>query len=177
MQRKITSILCALLIASLSASTAQAGGSVGFGLGSLIADGTLWGFGNGDTVTLTGTGPALVMCVSPGGNAAPGQNRPLVTASGDASLGGDSTKKNGKSAVYVVAEPGSVSPEAAGCPNGNWRTQVVFVYYTTATITVYAADGSVNLIREYTCVTTANSATPQNTADGTIICTLVSESH
>ena len=169
MQRKITSILCALLIASLSASTAQAGGSVGFGLGSLIADGTLWGFGNGDTVTLTGTGPALVMCVSPGGNAAPGQNRPLITASGTESLDSNSSKK-GKSTIHVVAEPESVSWEAAGCPNSNWGVETVFVYYTTATITIG------NLTQVYDCITTPNSPTPQNTADGTITCTLVSSS-
>ena len=162
MRRKLISLICALAIAALSISTAAAGGNVRlsnvtFGLGSLISNGTLTGLGNTDvTVVLDATGTPVVMCTNQGGNQAPGQNPPKVSATGIQLLSGnDPVRKNGKSPFGAETnDPTMPSARLAGCPNDNWTAQIVFVYWTSATITILDTNSQVVLLKQnYVCTT------------------------
>ena len=188
MQRKITSILCALLIASLSASTAQAGGNVKlqsaptFNLGSLDVSGVLTGLGGystGVTVQLDAIGIPVVTCTTPGGNQAPGQNPPKVSASSQEYIDPQSISRKGKAPVAVSAEPASLilPGSQGGCPNDKWTAEIVFVYWTNATLTVTDNNSGAILLGplNYTCTTTRtpddDHGTPGDTMDdGTVSC-------
>jgi len=163
MNKKLTSILVALLLMALTTSTASAGGAVRltrveFSLGnSLDVSGILTGLGgytDGVTVELTAIGDPVVTCTSRGGNQAPGQNPSQVLASGVQLI----TKifKNGTAPVEVSAEP-TLTGTQAGCPNNNWTANIDFVFWTHATITVTdpSTDPDTVLLQQnYTCVTT-----------------------
>ncbi len=166
MQRKTPSILIALLAALLLTSTVFAGAikfsNVEFSLGSLIANGTMTGLGNDDVrVQLDASGFPQVICTNQGGNEAPGQNPPKVSASGDEILFGyDLTKKNGKSPFGVQTDdpPEFVDPIEYGCPNENWTAQIEFIFWTDATISVYDLYTDEFLAsQDYTCTTTLTS--------------------
>lgn len=138
-------------------------GGVIFSLGSLIANGALAGLGSTDvTVTLNATGVPVVSCSNKGGNQAPGQNPPKVSASGKQYLVHSTYTKNGKTSFFVeTSSPAPfTSAQQAGCPNNNWTAQIVFVYWTNATITVSStATGTVFIQQNYTCTTTRNPDT------------------
>jgi len=166
MQRKIPSIFIALLAAVLLTSTVFAGAikfsNVDFSLGSLIANGTLTGLGNDDVrVQLDASGFPQVICTNNGGNEAPGQNPPKVSASGDELLYGfDLSRKNGKSPFGVETNdpPEFVDPIVYGCPNDNWTAQIDFIFWTEATIYVYDLETNDLLAsQDYTCTTTLDS--------------------
>ncbi len=167
MRSKIFSILCVILIISLQATNASAGGSVrlsgvSFGLGSLIANGTLTGLGVTDvSVILDASGIPVVTCTNQGGNQASGQNAPKVSATGQKSLlGTDPVRKNGKSPFGVETQDPApfLSGSAGGCPNDNWTATIEFVYWTAATITVKSLPtGAILLKQDYTCTTTLTS--------------------
>src|SRR6266542_1623336 len=108
MQKKILSLLSALLVLTLLTSPVSAGGAVKlsgvqFSLGSLIANGTLSGLGNTDvSVVIDASGIPAVTCSNNGGNQVPGQSAPKISASGNQLLDGDSSvRKNGKSPFGV----------------------------------------------------------------------------
>ena len=174
MRRKILSFICVAAIICLQATSASARGAVKlsnvtFDLGSLISNGTLTGLGNTDvSVKLDASGVPVVTCTNLGGNQAPGQNPPKVSASGKASLyGTDPVRKNGKSPFGVeTSEPAPfVTGTVGGCPNDNWTATIDFVYWTHATITVNdLATGGLILKQDYTCTTTRTSVscTPVN---------------
>lgn len=138
-------------------------GSVVFSLGSLVANGALAGLGSTDvTVTLNATGVPVVSCTNNGGNQAPGQNPPKVSASGKQYLVHATYTKNGRTSFFVeTSSPAPfTSAKQAGCPNNNWTAQIVFVYWTNATITVSnTATGTVFIQQNYTCTTTRNPDT------------------
>lgn len=167
MKRKIPSILFALLAALLLTSTVFAGAikfsNVNFSLGSLVAQGTLTGLGNDDVrVRLDASGFPLISCTNHGGNQAPGQNPPKVSASGDELLFGfDLTRKNGKSPFDVkTVAPQVLDPIEYGCPNDNWTAQIDFIFWTDATISVYDLETQELLAsQDYTCTTTLTSVT------------------
>jgi hypothetical protein len=101
------------------------------------ATGSLAGLGNGNVlVTLafpnaTGT----TTCTSPGGNQSPGQN-PGVPApvSGSASFG---SPKNGNLSFTVTTNPpANPTPQAAGCPNGNWSASFNDITFGTGTLCI-----------------------------------------
>jgi len=176
MKKKLFSILTVMLIAALSTSTVYAAGfklTAGFKLGSLIADGFVSGIGNTDvTVVLDASGTPYVICSNQGGQQAPGQNPPSLSATGSQSIPADKTK-NGKTPFDVTAEsPTTLSGSQGGCPNDHWTGTVTFVFWNSATISVYSTSTGVLLIQQnYTCVTTANHIPPTSFTDGTVSCT------
>jgi len=169
MRRKILVVFLLIITISLQSTDGYAGGSVklsgvSFSLGSLIANGTLIGLGNTDvSVTLDASGIPVVTCTNQGGNQAPGQNPPKVSASGLATLYGvDLAQKNGKSPFEAETDEPSpfLTGLAGGCPNNNWAAEIDFVYWTEATITVKSLiTGAVLAQQDYTCTTTRTTVT------------------
>lgn len=165
MKRRIISVTTALLAAILLTSTVFAGAikfsNVTFNLGSLIANGSLTGLGNLQAkVLLDASGFPVISCTNKGGNQAPGQNPPKVSASGAQLISGlDLTKKNGKSPFSVeTKDPQFVDSVEYGCPNANWTAKVDFIYWTDATINVVdPATEEVLASQDYTCTTTLTS--------------------
>jgi hypothetical protein len=163
-KRKGFSILTAVMAAILITTTVFAGSirfSATFSLGSLVAKGDVVGVGNQDVkFVLEATGFPDVTCTNQGGNQAPGQNPPKVSASGEQLLfGDDEVRKNGKSPFGVeTVDPEFVDPITYGCPNASWTATVDFIYWTEATITVYDLHtGEFLRSQDYTCTTTLNS--------------------
>ena len=166
MHKKLFSIFSALLIAIFITSTVSAGPgvkfsrNVDFSLGSLIANGSLFRYGNLDMIVyLSASGDPLVTCTNQGGNQAPGQNPPKVSAAGEQSLPKDGeTTKNGKASFSVeTVDPQFVDALVFGCPNDNWTAEIDFIFWTDATITITDLSGNVLLTQDYTCDTTINS--------------------
>lgn len=173
MNRKLFSIVSMLLAVLLTTSTVAAGGNVKlsgvqFSLSSLVASGFASGLGNTDvSVELEAAGIPDVSCTNNGGNRAPGQNPPKVSASGTQYLIHETYTKNGRSPFNVETEeplPG-LTAEQLGCPNNNWTASIDFVYWTEATLSVYnTASGALLSQQDYTCVTTRYPASVQCTA-------------
>jgi hypothetical protein len=166
MKKVILSLVSGLLVAVVLFSNAFAGSGVRlsgvrFALGSLIANGAVSGIGNTDvTMVLVASGIPAVVCTNQGGNQVPGQSFPKVTAKGSQSLlGNDPLRKNGKSPFGVeTAPPPPLTWDQAGCPNSNWTAQIVFVYWTNATISVFdTATQALLLKQNYVCTTTKTS--------------------
>jgi hypothetical protein len=164
MNRKFSTILTFLLLLALSTSTVGAAGAIklsgGFRLGSLIFDGSMTGLGgyrDGVTVTLVGSGIPVVTCTNQGGNQAPGQNPPKVTANGTDYIGPQDITKKGKAPVGVETVDPVITGIQGGCPNDNWTATIDFVFWTNATITVTNnTSGVVEFTQNYNCVTTRN---------------------
>lgn len=169
MKRKIFSVLTALSAAILITSTVFAGAiklsRVTFSLGSLVANGKITGLGNQDVIVhLDASGFPLVTCTNQGGNQAPGQNPPKVSAGGQqALLGDDPSKTFGKYLFGVETEnPTELDAVEYGCPNDNWTASIDFVFWDEATISIKDLDGNELLTQDYTCTTTLTnvSCTP-----------------
>jgi hypothetical protein len=163
MKNKSSIVLTVLLISMLVTSTVFAGGAVKlsniqFSLGSLIASGFASGLGNTDvTVVLDASGVPAIMCVNYGGNSAPGQSYPKISATGQQTLDGDDPiRKNGRSPFLTETDdPETISWDEAGCPNSNWTGHIDFIFWTDATISVYdTASGALLQTQSYTCTTT-----------------------
>lgn len=166
MNKRVLSLLSGLLMAAVVFSTVFAGGgvklsSVTFSLGSLIAKGAISGIGNTDvSMILDASGIPAIVCTNGGGNQVPGQSSPKVSAEGTQTLlGNDPVRKNGKSPFGVETNPPApLTWDQAGCPNSNWTAQIVFVYWTNATISVYdLTTGALILKQNYVCTTTDTS--------------------
>jgi len=173
MKRKFYSIIGVLLVTLLMTSTAAAGGNVKlsgvqFNLSSLVATGFASGLGNTDvTVVLNAAGIPVVTCSNNGGNPAPGQNPPKVSASGAQFLIHQTYTRNGRSPFNVETEepqPGLTAKEL-GCPNNTWTASIDFVFWTEATLSVYDTATQALLAQQnYTCVTTRFPASVTCTA-------------
>jgi hypothetical protein len=172
MKKKLFSILSVLLIAALSTSTVSAASfklSASFKLGSLIAFGDAFGLGSTDvTITLNASGIPVVGCTNQGGNQAPGQNPPKVSASGSTEISADLIK-NGK-APYSV-EANIISPKLTakqmGCPSNSWTASINNVLWTNATLFMFrSSDGALLLRQDYVCDPALQTAT-------TVSCTQV----
>ena len=166
MNKRIVALTGSILIAILVFSTAFAGGGVrlsgvSFSLGSLITNGYVSGIGNTDvTMVLDASGIPAIVCTNYGGNQVPGQSSPKVSAQGSENLLGNSPlRKNGKAPYDVETNPPApLTWDQAGCPNSNWTAQIVFVYWTNATISVYdSLTGALLLTQNYVCSTTKTS--------------------
>ena len=141
-----------------------------FSLGSLIAEGLATGVGQADvTFELKAFGPADITCTNNGSNSVPGQSSPKLSATGQQQvLGSDPRTKNGRTPFTTETDdPETVAWNVGGCPNPNWIGHVDFIYWTNATISIYATStGELLLQQDYTCTTTrfpaAVSCTPVN---------------
>jgi len=104
---------------------------------TLTATGTLAGLGNEDiVVTVEATGSASTMCVSPGGNPAPGQNKVAVTVTGTQTISASEIKNGTVTFRVTTPEPRQPTGKEAGCPNDNWTATITDVTFTSATVTV-----------------------------------------
>lgn len=101
------------------------------------ATGSITGLGNGDViVTLsfpnaTGT----TTCSNKGGNQAPGQN-PATPAATSGSAFIDDPKNGNLSFTVNTAPPPNPTPQAAGCPNGNWTAAFDNITFGNGTLTI-----------------------------------------
>ena len=147
---------------ALGAAPAASGGNVNlsqvqFSLGSLIATGSVTGVGGysaGIRVELAATGTPVVTCTSPGGKQAPGRNPSRISAAGTEFVGPQDITKKGKAPLSVTAETTSITGRQGGCPNDSWKAEIVFVFWTSATISIYdAATGALLLRTNYVCTT------------------------
>ena len=105
---------------------------------TLTTTGKLAGLGNEDlkiTVSVTGIATKIT-CTNPGGNQAPGQNKPGVTASGTQTISRDEIKNGTVTIRVTTLEPAQLTPKQAGCPNNRWTARIDDVDFTSATITV-----------------------------------------
>ena len=101
------------------------------------ATGSITGLGNGDViVTLSfpdATGTTI--CSNKGGNQAPGQN-PATPAATSGSAFIDDPKNGNLSFTVTTAPPPNPTPQAAGCPNGNWTAAFDNITFGSGTLTI-----------------------------------------
>jgi len=110
----------------------------------LQASGALSGLGNEDVlITLTVEGAsASTTCTSPGGNAAPGQNKhDLGPLEGVVSIPASEIKNGNLNFTVATVAPTSPIPGAPGCPNPNWTETIDDVDFTGATATIAVTQG------------------------------------
>jgi len=109
----------------------------------LQASGALAGLGNGDvTIQLTITGAtATTTCTSPGGNAAPGQNKDNVTLTGAVTIPSNQIKNGNLDFTVTTVAPTSPIPGAPDCPNPNWTETINDVNFKGATATITVTQG------------------------------------
>ena len=166
-RRRLITILSLIFVLGLTTTTALAArprfsSVVDFSLGSLIAEGRLTGLGTQDVaVVLDATGIPVVTCTNQGGNQAPGQNPPKVSARGSQFLVHQKYTKNGSTGFEVETNnPTPLSAKKMGCPNDTWTATIDFVFWTKATINVRAdtETGAVLLSQDFDCVTTRTPA-------------------
>jgi hypothetical protein len=99
---------------------------------TLTVTGSVAGLGNEDVrVVVTATGSAVVDCVNPGGNIAPGQ-RKSVSVSGEQVI---TDVKNGRVNFSVTTTP--PAPPPGSCPNAQWTPILRDVEFTDADVAVY----------------------------------------
>jgi len=141
MKRTIITIFALLAVSSISTLVVLAD-SPHYKKGPTVVDngftatatGSLAGLGNGNViVTLNFPGATgTTTCTNPGGNQAAGQNPAADAATSGSQL--ITRVKNGTVAFAVTTDvPPNPSPQAAGCPNGQWTAafnNITFGYGT-----------------------------------------------
>jgi hypothetical protein len=112
---------------------------------TLTTSGKLAGLGNEDlkiTVAVTGIATKIT-CTNPGGNVAPGQNKPGVTASGSQTISSNQIKNGTVTIRVTTLEPSQLTPKQAGCPNNNWTARIDDVSFSSARITIVQGGATV----------------------------------
>ena len=153
MLKRSSLYLCALAVLALSAADAMAQNLhfVGRPTASVEGDtvvvrGKVAGLGNEDiTVTVEVDGEVVVLCINPGGNEPPGQNKEPFTAVESQTV--TPSAKNGQFTFQIVvdlAEAIQAAVDAHECPNPNWEKQAGDVTLDSATVTVEQGDQSVS---------------------------------
>ena len=154
MRRTTISLLTLLAVASIAVVAVWAanphykkGPSVVDNGFTATATGTIAGLGNGNVIATlnfpnaTGT----TTCTNPGGNQAAGQNPATPAATSGSQL---ITKvKNGTVSFAVTTDPPpNPTPQAAGCPNGQWTAAFDNITFGSGTLTVAQDDGTGNFV-------------------------------
>ena len=154
MRRKTITFLTLLAVASIAAVAVWAANphykkgpsTVDNGI-TATSTGTIAGLGNGNViVTLNFPGATgTTTCTNPGGNEAAGQNPATPAATSGSQL---ITKiKNGTVSFTVTTDvPPNPTPQAAGCPNGQWTAAFNDVSFGNGTLTVQQDDGTGNFV-------------------------------
>jgi len=116
------------------------GGTTSDSSRDVACTGELAGLGGGDlSVLTTAQGSATYLCINPGGNDAPGQNKVPGTSSGTPTITPGDQIKNGRAPVTdatTLTAPQSVSAEQAGCPNPQWTAEFQSLVVTGVTFQV-----------------------------------------
>lgn len=144
--RRFTLFVAALGAVALFAPTAALAANVHFVKAPTFTDngttltvtGKLAGLGNEDlkvTVSTVGTATKIT-CTNPGGNQAPGQNKPRVNTIGTQVIERDEIKNGSVTIRVTTAAPAQLTAKQAGCPNNNWTARIDDVEFSSATITV-----------------------------------------
>jgi hypothetical protein len=144
MRRTTITLLTLLAVASIAAVAVWAD-SPHYRKGPTVVDngftatatGTIAGLGNGNVIATlsfpnaTGT----TTCTNPGGNQAAGQNPATPAATSGSQL---ITKvKNGTVSFTVTTDvPPNPTPQAAGCPNGQWTAAFDNITFGSGTLTI-----------------------------------------
>ena len=106
--------------------------------GQATCSGAIAGLGNQDVViTLDVQGVATFNCVSPGGNASPGQNKVPFQGTTTQTIPSNQIKNGNLN--FNVTSPSSTptaTAEQAGCPNPNWTTTLASATVTSITLTI-----------------------------------------
>ena len=120
--------------------------------GQVTCSAQMAGLGNEDiVVNLDVAGEATFLCVQPGQkkrddpNISPGANKVPFSGSSTTVIDADSIK-NGRATIGPVTSPSqqpTATAEQAGCPSGNWGTQLDTA--TVTTVTFSATQGSTEL--------------------------------
>ena len=98
---------------------------------------SLAGLGNGDvTITVAATGSGDITLISPGGNAAPGQNKVPISAVATTTIPSNKIKNGNVFVSLTTGVPPTPTPAEAGAPNDQWNVVLGDVTFSSATITV-----------------------------------------
>jgi hypothetical protein len=140
------------------------GGSFAFKLGSLIAEGTLWGLGkvvfdDNPEILMTASAKTFErICFNKGGGGLPAVFNADLGDFGASDLDADEITRRGKSDFEVIAStypvwPASIedfplAPVADGevawrkynCPNSNWTPRITFVFWDAVKIETTGTD-------------------------------------
>ena len=126
----------AVLAASVHFKQQRAPALTDNGLTATVA-GALAGLGNEDVlITVTAEGVGSTVIISPGGNAAPGQNKVPFTLVGTQSIPASEIKNGNVSFSVTTEAPTTPTPKEAGAPNNNWTVVLTDVRFTGYTLTV-----------------------------------------
>ena len=148
-------LLAAALGALLSLAGVAVAASPHFVRGPDITDlgqvarvtGTIAGLGGDDvTVRVDATGTAEVVCISPGGNVAPGQQTTATASGSDSNV----EVKNGRASFDVTTDPPPDPDPAEVCPNSKWDAEITDVDFTSVRIRVFQPSGSNNAVLDET---------------------------
>ena len=138
--------LCVTLLAAVVLTTQAVAASLHF-VGSpkasvvddaVVVSGKVAGLGNEDiTVTVEVDGQVTVLCISPGGNQAPGQNKEPFSAVDSRTF--VPSAKNGQFTFTIAVDIADAIAEAVAqhdCPNRNWTKEVGDVSVDSVIVTV-----------------------------------------
>ena len=99
--------------------------------------GSVTGLGNGDVIVTVSfpNATGTTTCTNPGGNQAAGQN-PATPAAVSGSALIDDPKNGNLSFTVTTVRPAYPTPQAAGCPNGQWTAAFDNITFGGGTITI-----------------------------------------
>ena len=105
---------------------------------TVVVTGKVAGLGNEDiTVTVEVDGEVVVLCINPGGNEPPGQNKEPFTAVESQTF--VPSAANGQFTFQIVVDIAAAvqaAVDAHECPNPNWEKEAGDVTLDSATVTV-----------------------------------------
>ena len=85
-------------------------------------------------ITVDADGIAEVVCITPGGNRAPGQD---TEVSVEGTTGELPTLRNGQYVFTIETADPAPLPATPTCPNRQWTPEIVDVHFTEATLSLF----------------------------------------